>query len=142
MTGTSSPDPGRQSLSRLTTIEYCNSVRDIFGIDLHAGVYLGRDPEGATGFTNDRDNLSFPLFAMQDYLREAERAVDAFLGYGQPRWSGGFSLVDAWHRSSDKSTSLTSNREAVLAEDAKKPFHLGVTVPHAGKYRITPQPSL
>lgn len=129
-------DPGRQSLSRLTTIEYRNSVRDIFKVDLHAGVYLGRDPEGATGFTNDRDNLSFPLFGMQDYLREAERAVDAFLGYGEPRWSNEFDLVEAWQRSSDKSTSLTTDGNAVLADDSKKPFHFGVTVPHAGKYRI------
>lgn len=79
-------DPGRVSLSRLTKIEYQNSLRDLFGMDLQSGIYLGRDPEGSTGFTNDRGNLTFPLFALQDFLREAERATDAVLSYSQPEW--------------------------------------------------------
>lgn len=128
--------PGRQSLSRVTTIEFRNRIRDVFGLDLRAGVYLGRDSEGATGFTNDRDNLSFPLFGMQEFLREAERAVDAFMGYGRPQWRTQLELAEVWQQSSDKAATLAADGTAVLAEDDKRPFHLAVTTPHAGKYRI------
>ena len=73
-------DPGRQSMARLMTIEYRNSVRDLFDVDLDAGVYLQRDPEGQTGFTNDRSGLSFSPKALEVYFKEAERAVDAVMG--------------------------------------------------------------
>ena len=76
----------RVSLARLTSIEYRNSIRDIFGVDLQAGALLGNDPEGNTGFTNDRDALTFPLFAFDNFMREAERAVDAWFGYGEEPW--------------------------------------------------------
>ena len=82
-------NPGRMTLARLTTEEYRNSIRDIFGIDLQAGAFLGKDPEGNTGFTNDRESLNFPLFAFDNFLREAERVVDSWLSYGRDQWEAG-----------------------------------------------------
>ncbi|MEM7015701.1 MAG: DUF1587 domain-containing protein, partial [Verrucomicrobiota bacterium] len=80
-------DPGRTTLARLTKLEYRNAVRDIFGVDLQAGRFLVDDPEGNSGFTNDRESLSFPLFAFDDFLREAERAADTVLGFAEPVWT-------------------------------------------------------
>jgi hypothetical protein len=126
--------PGRTSLARKTTIEYANSVRDLFGVDLQAGVFLGRDPEGNTGFTNDRDSLSFPLFAFDDFLREAERAVDAYLGYSEPPWSNSIAMPEAWAATADKSTELNADGSAIVAKDNKAPFHFTVNVPFDGMY--------
>lgn len=129
-------DPGRVSLSRLTRIEYNNSLRDIFGMDLQSGIYLGRDPEGSTGFTNDRNNLTFPIFALQDFLREAERATDAVLSYGQPEWTRTFDMAEEWKRSSDRSVGLAKDKKGVALNDNKKPFHFGAEFPHDGLYEI------
>jgi hypothetical protein len=128
--------PGRVSLARITALEYQNSIRDIFGVDVKAGVYLNRDSEGNTGFTNDRDNLSFPIFAMQDYLREAERAVDTILGYGKPRWVQSLEMEDEWAKRSDKPAPLTEDGTAVIAQDAINPFHFAITVPYSNLYRF------
>ncbi len=130
-------DPGRVSLSRLTRLEYQNSLRDLFGMDLQSGIYLGRDPEGSTGFTNDRGNLTFPLFALQDFLREAERATDAVLSYSEPAWSENFDMPEEWERSSsDRSVGLGQDKEGVSLGNPKKPFHFGATLPHDGLYEL------
>ncbi len=130
-------DPGRVSLSRLTRLEYNNSLRDLFGMDLQSGIYLGRDPEGSTGFTNDRGNLTFPLFALQDFLREAERATDAVFSYSQPAWTGKFDMADEWKLSSDRSVGLGNDKKGVSLGNPKKPFHFGANLPHDGLYELT-----
>ncbi len=129
-------DPGRVSLSRLTLIEYNHSLRDLFGMDLQSGIYLGRDPEGSTGFTNDRGNLTFPLFALQDFLREAERATDAVLSYGKPKWSTDFSMEEEWKRTSDRSVGLSRDKKGISLGNPKKPFHFGANLPHDGLYEL------
>ncbi len=129
-------DPGRVSMARLTKLEYSNALRDIFGMDLQAGIYLGRDPEGSTGFTNDRGNLAFPLFALQEYLREAERATDAVLSYAQQPWSQTFDMTEEWKRSSDRSVRLASDKDSVALDNNKKPFHFSATLPHDGLYEV------
>lgn len=128
-------DPGRISLSRLTELEYKNSIRDIFGIDLQAGIYLGRDPEGNTGFTNDRDNLTFPLFAMQDFLREASRTADGYLGYLKPPFARSVEFEDAFRETSGSDTTLTPDGTAVISKGPPA-FHLQIEVPYAGMYRL------
>ena len=129
-------DPGRVSLSRLTLIEYNHSLRDLFGMDLQSGIYLGRDPEGSTGFTNDRGNLTFPLFALQDFLREAERATDAVLSYGKPEWTQDFSMKEEWERTRDRSVGLSRDKQGISLGNPKKPFHFGANLPHDGLYEL------
>lgn len=80
-------NPGYVSLSRLTNEEYKNSVRDLFGVDFHKGSNWVADPEGDSGFTNDRDNLSISISSMNKYLVEAEEYVDALLSYQAQSWS-------------------------------------------------------
>ena len=128
--------PGHLSLARLTTVEYRNAMREIFGVDLKAGVYLGKDPEGNTGFTNDRDSLNFPLFAFDDFMREAERAVDAFLSYGRKPWVQKIEMEVAWQNVSDKSTSLTDDGTGVILGEPNSPFQLNLDLPFPGLYQI------
>ena len=70
-------------------------MRDVLGLDVQAGSLLSNDPEGSTGFTNDRESLSFPLFAFDDFLREAECAAETVLGFdGKPwQWSREFEEI-------------------------------------------------
>ena len=128
--------PGRIGLARLTTVEYQNAVRDIFEIDLQAGAFLSKDPEGNTGFTNDRESLTFPLFAFDNFLREAERVVDAYLSFSHEPWSQTIDLVAAWKAGSDGSVALTDDGESVLIKDRNAPYQLNLDLPFAGMYRI------
>ena len=129
-------DPGRLSLSRLTAVEYRHAIRDIFGVDFHAGGLLGKDPEGGTGFTNDRDALTFPLYAMNDFLSEAERIAEAYLNYRRDRWKAAIEFEDAWKASSDKSTVLNDAGTAAILKDRNAPFQLNLVVPFSGMYQV------
>lgn len=129
-------DPGRLSMARLTAVEYRNSIRDIFGVDLQAGVFLGKDPEGNTGFANDRESLSFPLFAFDDFMREAERAVDAYLGFANQPWRLRIEMEEAWKTASDKGTSLTKDGTGIVAKEPNSPFHFNVEAPFAGMFAL------
>ncbi|MEM7390706.1 MAG: DUF1592 domain-containing protein [Verrucomicrobiota bacterium] len=129
-------DPGRVSLARLTRVEYRHAIREIFEVDLQAGDYLGRDPEGQTGFSNDREALTFPLFALDDFMREAERAVEAWLNYHLEPWEQEIDLVDYWRGSSDKSVGLNAEETGVLLKERNAPFQLNLDLPFAGMYRI------
>ncbi|MCO8124566.1 DUF1588 domain-containing protein [Stieleria sp. TO1_6] len=129
-------NPGRQRLARLTAVEYRNSVRDIFGMDLDAGVYLQPDPEGQTGFTNDRAGLSFAPNAFEVYLKEAERAVDAVMAYGKTPWQKTIEMEQAWKRSNDKAVGLNAEANGVLIKENVSPFHFTIDPPQAGMHRI------
>jgi hypothetical protein len=68
--------PGQVPLARLTKAEYRNTLRDLLGVDLHAGEdLLPDDAEGSSGFTNDRTALSLSPDQLDGYLTSAERAV-------------------------------------------------------------------
>ena len=129
-------DPGRISLARLTVDEYRNTIRDVFEIDLQAGRFLGKDPEGNTGFTNDRDALTFPLFAFDNFMREAERVVDTYLGYAEKPWAESYDLVESWRKSSDRSVELAEDESAVILKERNAPFQINLEMPFAGMYRI------
>jgi hypothetical protein len=128
-------DPGRVSLARLTKLEFRNAVRDVLGVDVQAGSLLSNDPEGSTGFTNDRESLSFPLFAFDDFLRAAERAAETVLGFdGKPwQWSREFEEIA---RAATFAAELTESGDAVVLQDANEPFPLSVEVLSAGLYEV------
>ncbi len=128
--------PGKISAARLTNAEYRNSIQDIFGFDLDAGRSLAADPEGATGFANDRENLSLPPSAMQDYLREARRTVAVWLGFNLPKCEFSIELEDAWRTSADRATHLSIDQQSVVLDNDKKPFHFQVTIPQSGRFRL------
>ncbi len=69
--------PGRVTMARLTRSEYRHTMRDLLGVDLHAGESLSAEGEGASGFENDRDALALTPALLDLYFDEAERLVDA-----------------------------------------------------------------
>jgi hypothetical protein len=129
-------DPGRVSLARVTRLEFRNAVRDVLGVDVQAGALLSNDPEGNTGFTNDRESLSFPLFAFDDFLREAERAADTMMGFAEPPWQWGREFEEI-ARAATFSTQLTDSGDGVVLKDANEPFSFAFEAPHAGLYEVT-----
>lgn len=70
-------NPGHVPLARLSQLQYRNSIRDLLGIDFNAGMTLPRDPEGPSGFRNDRSSLLINGSYLEKYYSEAQRALDA-----------------------------------------------------------------
>ncbi len=103
---------------------------------MQAGDFLGKDPEGNTGFTNDRDSLTFPLFAMDGFLREAERAVEGFMNFQREPWSQSIELEEAWRIGSDKSTELSDDGLNVVLKERNAPFQLNINIPFSGLFRL------
>jgi hypothetical protein len=128
-------DPGRVSLARVTKLEFRNAVRDVLGVDVQAGSLLSNDPEGSTGFTNDRESLSFPLFAFDDFLREAERAAETVLGFNGEPWRWSRELEDI-ARAATFTSELVDSGDAIVLKDANEPFPLAIEVPAAGLYEV------
>jgi len=129
-------DSGRVSLARLTKLEFRHAVRDVLGVDVQAGVFLSNDPEGNTGFTNDRESLSFPLFAFDDFLREAERAADTVLGFAEKPWTWSREFEDLAHTSTI-TTEATAEGDGIVLKSANEPFFFLFEVPHTGLYEVT-----
>jgi hypothetical protein len=73
-------NPGHVPLSRLSRLQYRNSVRDLIGIDFKAGLTLPQDPEGPSGFRNDRTALMLSGSQLEKYYAEAQRVLDALFG--------------------------------------------------------------
>lgn len=129
-------DPGRVSLARLTKLEFRNAVRDVLGVDVQAGVFLSNDPEGNTGFTNDRESLSFPLFVFDDFLREAERAADTVMGFAEKPWQRSREFEEV-ARAATFTTQLTDSGDGIVLKDANEPFSFAFEAPHTGLYEVT-----
>ncbi len=73
------PDPGRVTARRLNRNEYSNTVRDILGVDFHAGEEFPTDDLGE-GFDNIADVLSISPLLMEKYVSAAERIAARALG--------------------------------------------------------------
>ena len=78
-------NPGHVPLSRLARLQYRNSMRDLLGIDFNAGLTLPEDPEGPSGFRNDRTALLLSGSQLEKYYAEAQRALDALFFLGGDR---------------------------------------------------------
>ena len=129
-------DPGRVSLARVTKLEFRHAVRDVLGMDVQAGTFLSNDPEGSTGFTNDRESLSFPLFAFDDFLREAERAAETVMGFAEKPWQWGREFEEI-ARAATFITQLTDSGDGIVLKDANEPFSFAFEAPHTGLYVVT-----
>ncbi|MDZ4831508.1 MAG: DUF1587 domain-containing protein, partial [Phycisphaerae bacterium] len=66
--------PGRPTLPRLNRTEFCNSVRDLIGVDVDVNSALPADDVGE-GFDHIGDVLSMPPILFEKYLDVAERAA-------------------------------------------------------------------
>lgn len=67
-----------RAIRRLTRREYSNAIRDLFGVDVHAGDDL--PPDGTrNGFDTVADGQSVSAVQVEQYLKSARRVVDALV---------------------------------------------------------------
>lgn len=71
-------EPGRSTVRRLNRVEYQNTIRDLFGLDIDASKDLLSDPAG-DGFDNQGDTLFIPPVLMEKYLDTTKRILAAVL---------------------------------------------------------------
>ncbi|MDB6055146.1 MAG: Protein of unknown function (DUF1587)/Protein of unknown function (DUF1592)/Protein of unknown [Verrucomicrobiales bacterium] len=70
-------DPGHQVIHRLSRLEYDNTIRDLFGKDLHLSYSFPADGGGGGGFDNNASTLFVPPILLERYLEAAQKAVQA-----------------------------------------------------------------
>ncbi|MEE2686285.1 MAG: DUF1592 domain-containing protein [Planctomycetota bacterium] len=80
-------DPGRVTVRRLNRLEYHNSIRDLFGVDLNPTKDFPSDDVG-DGFDNIGDVLSLPPLLFEKYMDAAEdvsRSVIVAVNQADPK---------------------------------------------------------
>lgn len=66
-------DPGRVTMRRLNSVEYDNTLRDLFGIDFSPSSILGFPSDGVgNGFDNQGDVLSLSALQIEKYMQAAQ----------------------------------------------------------------------
>jgi Protein of unknown function (DUF1592)/Protein of unknown function (DUF1588)/Protein of unknown function (DUF1585)/Protein of unknown function (DUF1587)/Protein of unknown function (DUF1595) len=70
------PSPGRVAIRRLNRAEYNNTIRDLFGLDMHPADEFPSDDVGY-GFDNIGEVLSTPPVLLEMYLAAAEKVIGA-----------------------------------------------------------------
>jgi len=68
---------------RLNRTEYMNSLRDLFGIDLHAGRTLPADGSAGEGFDNNGDALFTSPILIEKYMDAADLVLTTLLPDGR-----------------------------------------------------------
>jgi Protein of unknown function (DUF1587)/Protein of unknown function (DUF1595)/Protein of unknown function (DUF1592) len=68
------PSPGRVAIRRLNRAEYNNTIRDLFGLDLHPADEFPSDDVGY-GFDNIGEVLSTPPILLEMYMNAADRVI-------------------------------------------------------------------
>lgn len=80
---------GAPTSRRLSRVEYGNTLRDLFGVDLHAGDLLPSEGGGGEGFDNAGATLFITPVLMEKYLEAAELVLGTiFPAAGQLRAVG------------------------------------------------------
>ncbi len=70
---------GHTNTRRLNRNEYNNTVRDLFGVDLHPGDLLPSEGAGGEGFDNASATLFITPVLMEKYLEAAELVLSAIV---------------------------------------------------------------
>ncbi|MBX3415147.1 MAG: DUF1592 domain-containing protein [Pirellulales bacterium] len=76
-------EPGHVTVRRLNRVEYRNTIRDLFGMDLDAARDLPADAAG-NGFDNQGDTLFIPPVLMEKYLDTTKRLLEQAMAEGAP----------------------------------------------------------
>ncbi len=77
--------PGRVPLARLTRVEYQHTVEDLFGIPVSVSDLLPEDPEGLSGFANDRTSMVMTGKQLEAYFQAAARVADTVMDAWRPQ---------------------------------------------------------
>jgi len=76
-------EPGHVTIRRLNRVEYRNTIRDLFGMELDAARDLPADAAG-NGFDNQGDTLFIPPVLLEKYLDTTKRLLEQALAEGAP----------------------------------------------------------
>ncbi|MFZ9091162.1 MAG: DUF1587 domain-containing protein, partial [Planctomycetaceae bacterium] len=129
---------GHVALPRLTQVEYSNTMRDLLGIDLHAGELLSADGAGQSGFANDREALFLSTADLEKYLAAAERSLHAVMAVHQKpwqqRWESESMLMT---ENAEKPQRMPGNAVGYVLSRGQMTLYESVTVPVDGYYRFT-----
>ncbi|MCM8531999.1 MAG: DUF1592 domain-containing protein [Lentisphaeraceae bacterium] len=68
-------NPGFEEPSRLNTVEYANTMRDLLGLNLPIEKYFLQDSLGKSGFSNDRGASFFSSDRLKLYMKIANRSL-------------------------------------------------------------------
>jgi hypothetical protein len=127
--GARTTNPGRVTLRRLNRAEYNNTIRDLFGVDLHPADDFPSDDVGY-GFDNIGDVLSMSPLLMEKYMKAAQRVAGTVIytpGERHIKIPGAEGEAENSNPTGDGGRMFYSNG------GIKKQIHL----PAAGKYRLT-----
>ena len=72
---------GRTVLRRLNQAEYVNTIRDLLAVDIDLSDLFPNETS-IIGFDNNAESLHLSSFQLDDYLRAADRALDAAIASG------------------------------------------------------------
>lgn len=72
-------NPGFEHARRLSNLEYNNTIRDLFGIDLKPAERFPSELTGSSGFENSANTLFLQPALMERYIAAAERIVELTL---------------------------------------------------------------
>lgn len=126
------PQAGRVTARRLNRVEYNNTIRDLFGMEIDATADFPSDEVGG-GFDNNADVLAMPPMLFEKYIEAAEQVAEAV-------------LLDPDSLQQEK-IELVGERIAVVGESDTESFYGRLFAPdgfawvefeleHAGVYRI------
>jgi len=122
-------NPGRVTLRRLNRAEYNNTVRDLFGFDIHPADDFPADTIG-NGFDNIGDVLSMSTLHMEQYLAAAEKLATQAIWLPDSKKStyaaDQMTLPATGASQSDGYVNMFTNSEAMISHK----------FPRSGDYRI------
>lgn len=128
-TGANAPKPGRVTIRRLNRAEYNNTIRDLFGLDLHPADDFPSDDVGY-GFDNIGDVLSMSPLLMENYLRAAQSVAEKVIyAPGTHIWHYSGANLDAENSipTDDGARELYSNADLFAR----------IRLPVEGDYKVT-----
>ena len=70
-------NPGYEPARRLTHLQYNNTIRDLFGVDLRPADQFPTDLSGQSGFDNSANSLQIQTLLLERYLGAADSIVEA-----------------------------------------------------------------
>ncbi len=123
--------PGRVGPRRLNNVEYENTIRDLFGVDIDAVHRFPSDGVGE-GFDNVADVLSLPPLLLEKYFDAAEyTALHAVHDEGNPGWTE--RLVDAGEM---KTRGRVTHRKGVQWMPSRAAAGSDFQLPRQGDYML------
>jgi hypothetical protein len=116
---------------RLNRFEYNNTLRDLFGVDLHAGDLLPSEGGGGEGFDNTGSTLFTTPVLLEKYLEAAELVLGTLLPEASGKKKAAVSSGDAKRLEAIRKKLLVANPSTTLsAYDAARQV-LAAFVPKA-----------